>query len=53
VRQADIELCAAREQLSIPVVAIGRFNAENGAAALAARADMLAVVHVLFGGDLQ
>jgi thiamine monophosphate synthase len=34
VRQADIELCAAREQLSIPVVAIEGINAENSAAAL-------------------
>jgi thiamine monophosphate synthase len=41
VRQADIELCVAHQQLTIPVVAIGVINAENGAAALAAGADML------------
>lgn len=46
---ADLSvLSRARTQLHIPVVAIGGINAENGAAALAAGADMLAVIHYLF-----
>lgn len=43
-------LTAARRELDIPVVAIGGLNAENGAAAIAAGADMLAVIHAVFAG---
>ncbi len=39
----------ARHQLTIPVVAIGGINAENGSALVAAGADMLAVIHGIFG----
>ena len=42
-------LTEAKETLRIPIVAIGGINAENGAAAIAAGADMLAVIHYLFG----
>jgi len=45
-------LTAARAQLSLPIVAIGGINAENGAAVLEAGADMLAIVHGVFGGDV-
>lgn len=38
----------ARQQLHIPIVAIGGINAENGATLLSAGADMLAVIHYLF-----
>jgi len=44
-------LTAARAQLSLPIVAIGGINAENGAAILGAGADMLAIVQGVFGGD--
>ena len=37
--------------LKIPIVAIGGINAENGASLLQAGADMLAVIHAVFGGD--
>ena len=47
---ADIELLAqARREITIPIVAIGGINAENGASLIAAGADMLAVIHSLFG----
>ncbi len=39
----------ARAALSVPVVAIGGITPENGAALLAAGADMLAVIHGVFG----
>ncbi len=44
-------LTRAKQNLTIPVVAIGGINPENGAAAVAAGADMLAVIHALFAGD--
>lgn len=49
---ADISLLTeARHQLTIPIVAIGGINAENGAALRQAGADMLAVVHGIFGSE--
>ena len=39
----------ARTELHIPTVAIGGITPENGAALVAAGADMLAVIHGLFG----
>ncbi|MCB1762112.1 MAG: thiamine phosphate synthase [Gammaproteobacteria bacterium] len=48
--QADIRLLQrARRELNIPAVAIGGITPENGAALVAAGADMLAVIHALFG----
>ena len=38
----------AKAQLSIPIVAIGGINTENGQALVTAGADMLAVIHTLF-----
>ena len=38
----------ARAQLTIPIVAIGGINTENGQALVTAGADMLAVIHSLF-----
>lgn len=38
----------AKAQLSIPIVAIGGINTENGQALVTAGADMLAVIHSLF-----
>lgn len=47
-------LSQAREALSIPIVAIGGINAENGASVLQAGADMLAVIHAIFAeGDVS
>ncbi len=43
-------LTSAREALTLPIVAIGGINAENGAQLLTAGADLLAVIHSLFGG---
>ena len=49
---AELQLIAeAREVLSIPIVAIGGISAENGAAVLQAGADMVAVIHAIFGSD--
>jgi len=46
---ADVAILPqARHELAIPVVAIGGITAENGAALIAAGADMLAVIHALF-----
>jgi len=46
---ADIQILAeARRQLTVPLVAIGGINAENGAALIKAGADLLAVIHYLF-----
>ncbi|MEQ8409444.1 MAG: thiamine phosphate synthase [Gammaproteobacteria bacterium] len=46
---ADLSvLQAAKEQLTVPTVAIGGVNAENGASLLASGANMLAVAHSLF-----
>lgn len=39
----------AKQKLTLPIVAIGGINPENGASAIAAGADMLAVIHSLFG----
>ena len=48
--QADVELLRqAKQQLTIPVVAIGGINADNGAQLVEAGADMLAVIHGVFG----
>ncbi len=41
----------AKQKLSLPIVAIGGINPENGAATIAAGADMLAVIHSLFGEE--
>jgi len=47
--QADIDLLhRAKEQLSVPVVAIGGINADNGAQLVQAGADLLAVIHGVF-----
>ena len=46
-------LAEARRELSIPLCAIGGITPDNGAALLAAGADMLAVIQGLFGaGDV-
>lgn len=46
---ADIQvLTSARQRLTVPLVAIGGINAENGAALIEAGADLLAVIHYLF-----
>jgi thiamine-phosphate pyrophosphorylase len=48
--QADVQLLRqARPLLHIPIVAIGGITPENGAPLVAAGADMLAVIHGLFG----
>lgn len=48
--QAEIELLrAAKNRLQLPIVAIGGITSENGAALLAAGADMLAVIQGVFG----
>ncbi len=48
--QAEIGLLQeAKKALQIPIVAIGGITPENGASLIAAGADMLAVVHGLFG----
>jgi thiamine-phosphate pyrophosphorylase len=48
--QADIDLLQqARSRLHIPIVAIGGITPENGGPLIHAGADMLAVVHGIFG----
>jgi len=48
--KAEVELLRqAKQRLSIPVVAIGGINADNGAQLVEAGADMLAVITELFG----
>ena len=48
--RADPELLRrARRELAVPLVAIGGITPENGAALIAAGADMLAVIHAVFG----
>jgi thiamine-phosphate pyrophosphorylase len=48
--QADVQLLRrARPLLQIPIVAIGGITPENGGPLVAAGADMLAVIHGLFG----
>ena len=42
-------LSEAKQKLTLPIVAIGGINPENGAAAIAAGADMLAVIQSLWG----
>ncbi len=44
-------LTEANKQLTIPMVAIGGVNAENGGSLITAGADMLAVVGGIFGSD--
>lgn len=44
-------LTAARRELGLPLVAIGGITPENGGSLLAAGADMLAVIHGLFGAE--
>ncbi len=47
---ADLELLQrARRELAVPVAAIGGITAANGAALIAAGADLLAVIHGVFG----
>jgi len=49
---AEVELLRrARNELALPIVAIGGINADNGAALVAAGADALAVIHAVFGAD--
>ena len=49
---AQLEILGqAKAAVSIPIVAIGGINAENGAGVLAAGADMLAVIDAIFGDD--
>ena len=51
---AQLEILGqAKAALSIPIVAIGGINAENGADVLAAGADMLAVIDAIFGDNEQ
>jgi thiamine-phosphate pyrophosphorylase len=48
--QAEIELLhRAKQQLQVPVVAIGGITAQNGATLIEAGADLLAVIHGVFG----
>lgn len=48
--QADVALLRrARKELDLPLVAIGGITPENGARLTAAGADMLAVIHGVFG----
>jgi thiamine-phosphate pyrophosphorylase len=48
--QADIGLLTdSKQQLQLPLVAIGGITPENGAPLIAAGADMLAVIHGVFG----
>ena len=48
--QAEIELLSeAKKKLQLPIVAIGGITPENGAALIAAGADMLAVIQGVFG----
>ena len=48
--QADAELLRrAKQQLRVPVVAIGGITAQNGATLIDAGADLLAVIHGVFG----
>ncbi len=50
--QADIKLLReARAKLHLPIAAIGGITAQNGALLVEAGADMLAVIHGVFGQD--
>ncbi len=54
VHAAPELLLRSRHELNLPVVAIGGITPENGADLIAAGADMLAVVHGVFGQpDIQ
>lgn len=44
-------LTAARREFDLPIVAIGGVNADNGAALIAAGADLLAAAGAVFGAD--
>jgi len=47
---AEIDILQqARRKLSVPIVAIGGITPDNGGALIAAGADMLAVIHGIFG----
>ncbi len=49
---APIEILqAARKSLDLPITAIGGIDRENAAQALAAGADLLAVIHAIFGAS--
>lgn len=49
---ADIDiLLHAKSQLQIPIVAIGGISVENATTLIQAGADMLAVIHAVFGQD--
>ena len=50
--QADLELLRqARDELEVPIVAIGGITTENGAQLVEAGADMLAVINGIFGQE--
>jgi thiamine-phosphate pyrophosphorylase len=50
--QAEIEtLLSAKQRLKVPLVAIGGITADNGAALISSGADLLAVIHGLFGQE--
>ncbi len=50
--RADLQLLRrARGELAVPTVAIGGISPENGAALVAAGADMLAVISAVFAAD--
>jgi len=51
VRATTALLQQARAELSVPIVAIGGINADNGAALLNAGADALAVIQAVFGAN--
>ncbi|MCU7882112.1 MAG: thiamine phosphate synthase [Candidatus Thiodiazotropha sp. (ex Lucinoma aequizonata)] len=53
--QADLKLLTdANKEFELPLVAIGGITPENGASLIAAGADMLAVIHGIFGQpDIQ
>ncbi len=49
---ADIDLlCTARRELDVPVAAIGGITPDNAATLIAAGANLLAVIHGVFGQD--
>ncbi len=51
-RRAELDLLQrARQQLSVPTVAIGGIDIDNAAPLIAAGADMIAVISDLFGAD--
>lgn len=50
--RAEVDLLRqARQQLNVPLVAIGGINADNGALLIEAGADLLAVISDVFGQD--